>query len=304
VGDAAAHGPWSLLLLADGLSDGFLWNHIAGLAGVETPVHLIEKKAAEGSYVLAVLLWPALGFLLSRRRPLLGLLIVFAGVIGMAGLSAWSAVAAVMAGLGAMLLVGALGSVGVTTLGLAMAAFTVLAPVLVLAGEQTGLFPYVRDALTDSWAARTQIWSFAAERITERPFQGWGLDASRSFGTAVPLHPHDGPLQLWLELGVVGALIAAGFWMLLMRRVVRMSRHNPPAAQVAAATAAAYFTVGALSFGVWQEWWLAVGALAFVACAVFAKVRPLGAEQLSEISFTASPQRSQRHDLPDEPAAV
>ena len=35
---------------------------------------------------------------------------------------------------------------------------------------------------------------------------------------------------------------------------------------IAAAAAAAYLTIGALSFGVWQEWWLATGAIAFCAC--------------------------------------
>ena len=44
-------------------------------------------------------------------------------------------------------------------------------------------------------------------------------------------------------------------------------------AAVCAATAASYLTVGALSFGVWQEWWLALGALAFAACAVLARAR-------------------------------
>ncbi|MEO6341223.1 MAG: hypothetical protein ABIO39_14370, partial [Caulobacteraceae bacterium] len=33
-------------------------------------------------------------------------------------------------------------------------------------------------------------------------------------------------------------------------------------AAVGAATALAYLTIGALSFGIWQEWWLALGALA------------------------------------------
>jgi hypothetical protein len=43
----------------------------------------------------------------------------------------------------------------------------------------------------------------------------------------------------------------------------------------AAAAAVAYLTIGALSFGVWQEWWLAVGALAIVVCGFVAASRRL-----------------------------
>ena len=37
-------------------------------------------------------------------------------------------------------------------------------------------------------------------------------------------------------------------------------------AAAAVAAASAYLVMGAVSFGVWQEWWLAVGALAATAC--------------------------------------
>lgn len=289
--------PWSAVLLVDGLSGGRAWAFITGLAGVETPPHLIVKKAAEGGYVLAVLVWPALGFLVERRRPALALAVLTAAAVGMAGLSAWSAVVAVFAGLAAMLLVGVARETGARALGLAAALVTVLAPVLVLAAG--GLFAAVRSSLTASWAARTEIWSAAAARILEHPFRGAGLDASRSFGTSIPLHPHNGALQLWLELGVVGVLIACAFWLLLSRRIARVAQARPAAGQVAAATYAAYFTVGSLSFGVWQEWWLAVGAIAIVACAVAAKVRPENAPGLSEIAFNATPRPYQGHDLPD-----
>jgi hypothetical protein len=113
--------PWSLLLLADGLSGGRAWVAITSAFGTETPVHLWEKKAAEGGYALAVLIWPALGFLLARRRPILAFAALGAATVGMAGLSAWSGVAAVFAGLGVMLMVGALGVVGGRVLGIAAA---------------------------------------------------------------------------------------------------------------------------------------------------------------------------------------
>jgi hypothetical protein len=35
---------------------------------------------------------------------------------------------------------------------------------------------------------------------------------------------------------------------------------------MAAAALVSYLVIGGLSFGVWQEWWLALGALTLIAC--------------------------------------
>ena len=86
--------------------------------------------------------------------------------------------------------------------------------------------------------------------------------------------------------------------------MARLAQARPAAGQIAAATAAAYFTVGALSFGVWQDWWLDVGALAFAAAAVATKVRPVGAPMLSDIGFSAAPRAVSRQDLPEEAEVV
>ena len=93
-----------------------------------------------------------------------------------------------------------------------------------------------------SAAHRLLIWDFVILRIAERPLLGWGMEASRSLpghattppggpgplrpgwrrdarlagrrAELLPLHPHNGALQLRLELGWPGVLLAA----LLARR--------------------------------------------------------------------------------------
>jgi O-antigen ligase len=107
---------------------------------------------------------------------------------------------------------------------------------------------------------------------SEHPLRGWGLDASRAFSPGIQLHPHNGPLQVWLELGAVGALIAAAFWWLALSGLAR-PRANVAAA-AATATAAVYLLFGAVNFGLWQEWWLALGALAAVVGATVARLPP------------------------------
>jgi O-antigen ligase len=113
---------------------------------------------------------------------------------------------------------------------------------------------------------RLMIWSFAGDRIAEHPLSGWGLDASRAIPggnepvfenrVLLPLHPHNAALQTWLELGVPGAtlfaLIAARLWLGLAAA---------PWPRLFAATAGASlmtaFVAATVTYGLWQEWWIA-----------------------------------------------
>ena len=116
---------------------------------------------------------------------------------------------------------------------------------------------------------RFQIWMFVAERAKQRPYLGWGLDASRripggnvptSLGEAVlPLHPHNAILQIWLELGVPGLVILALLVGALMaapagRHAPELSSPLSPA--VRAATILSTSLIACLAFGIWQNWWV------------------------------------------------
>jgi O-antigen ligase len=149
-------------------------------------------------------------------------------------------------------------------------------PWLVSAAAEGGALDQLRAALPASWAARFDIWSYAAARVAQQPWLGWGLDASRHFGLAVPLHPHNAAMQVWLELGAVGAALFATVWAALFAAVARIAGADRSGAAACAGAAGAYFTIGALSFGVWQEWWLALAALAAAACAVMLCARARG----------------------------
>lgn len=89
----------------------------------------------------------------------------------------------------------------------------------------------------------------------------------------IPLHPHDAALQIWFELGVAGAALFAVAWVWVARIIADVSERDRPLAAAGAGAAAAYFVIGALSFGVWQDWWLAVAAFAFASCAALARAR-------------------------------
>lgn len=118
-----------------------------------------------------------------------------------------------------------------------------------------------RHDITVSIYHRAAIWGFVAERIAEHPIAGWGMEASRNIPNAhntlreftelLPLHPHNAPLQYWLELGAIGAILAAALVAaialrtggLLARRVVVMP------------TFLTALFVACISYGIWQGWW-------------------------------------------------
>ncbi len=148
------------------------------------------------------------------------------------------------------------------------------------------------ERLPPSALHRMLIWDFAAERIAERPLAGWGMEASREIpggrdqpGAAaldrlrvtdpalrrwfaephvqiLPLHPHNGALQLWLELGGIGAAIAA-----LLAWFLGVAAARAPCPAAATGVLASAAVTAMLSFGAWQAWWVAAMLLAAAACA-------------------------------------
>ena len=124
-----------------------------------------------------------------------------------------------------------------------------------------------------SLSHRLAIWHFASQRTDARPLLGWGLDASRNIGTgsvvgvkdapglsaraaeALPLHPHNATLQVWLELGLVGtALVTALVVVAILAIVARVQAPMERAAALAMTASA--LVIAELSFGIWQGWWL------------------------------------------------
>lgn len=119
---------------------------------------------------------------------------------------------------------------------------------------------------------RGEIWQEYAALIGERPLLGHGVEASHVVAglpaaTALSAaqralldwgHPHNAALQVWFELGLVGALLAAGLLAALFRAIARHSGALLPAAT---ATAAGAYAVAFVSHGAWQAWWWCLLAL-------------------------------------------
>jgi hypothetical protein len=169
----------------------------------------------------------------------------------------------------------------------ALAAFALAAPIWVKALPEPTTVRQYQPEIAASFVHRLHVWQFTSEQIGRKPLHGWGLRASRAVpggeqlidfggkrpGKAMPLHPHNGSLQIWLELGALGVLIAAIFLYVAIARLGRLDADRPGYAALAAVPVAG-FTYANLSYGIWQTWWLAALALALMLTIATARVRP------------------------------
>ncbi|HEX7800761.1 MAG TPA: hypothetical protein VF402_10445, partial [Asticcacaulis sp.] len=63
-------------------------------------------------------------------------------------------------------------------------------PPLVVWLMRSGLARKLETDILPSWAARIDIWSFAAGKSLEKPVWGWGFESARNFAPIIPDHPH------------------------------------------------------------------------------------------------------------------
>jgi O-antigen ligase len=156
-----------------------------------------------------------------------------------------------------------------------LAAVAVVGAVLVAplaAGVATTAVSWAAPSIKPSAVHRLVIWEFAADRIADRPILGWGLDTVRVLPDAdreiafetkegvwlrqrLPLHTHNAALQIWVELGLVGAIGLVGLVLGVLGAIATVGDRFGHA--ISLGTFVAAVTVALASYGIWQFWWLA-----------------------------------------------
>lgn len=251
---------FGLILLVDTFTGARFYQtlHQTFLAPIR--IDLAQTNVAHSSFVLAVL-WPAVLVGGLRRFWQLGLLAAaVAGTVLAAHVFGADApvLAFPLSGV-AMLVVWSWPRVGPRLLAACAATVSFAMPGVIWLVRASGDYGVLESDVQASWAARMSYWSHTIDWIFDRPVRGWGLDASRAMGPGIQLHPHNGALQIWLELGLVGAVAAAVFWGLSLLRLER-ERPDLPATAIAG-SAAAYILFAWINYGQWQLWWVALGVL-------------------------------------------
>ena len=224
----------------------------------------------QASISFALLVLPASAVLISVGQTILAALLAAVTAVTVYGLAGTSAKAVLLTGLAmGLLLYRARPLVARATLVISIIA-VIAAPLTFARLERLPGLGEMADNFKMSAGHRLLIWSFAGDRIAERPVTGWGLDSSRAIPGGddpirpgepwMPLHPHNAALQVWLELGAPGAVLFALMAAIAWGTLARVEW--PPLFAAAAGASLTIAFVGCFAtYGIWQEWWL--GTLSF-----------------------------------------
>ncbi len=170
-----------------------------------------------------------------------------------------------------------------------VAAGWVVAAMLILPGLQvaykTGLdrSPWLLAKLERGSAAdRFSILSTFVKRIGEAPLIGHGVNAAYVLGASekreavqrtgdpeaepgIAQHPHNAYLQVWFDLGLIGAALFTAFGLAVLDGIRRL---RPAVQPYALATFTSAAAILAPSYGLWQFWYMAMFGVATVAVAM------------------------------------
>ncbi len=217
-----------------------------------------------GATALAMLTWPAAVLLWQRGLAWAALALPALVAVILGSLSSGAALLGFVAG----------GLTALVALGnrKASRALVVAATVAAFVGMpfaaklMYGLGWHESDWLAASARQRVEIWNYTTQLIEQKPWRGWGFDASRAITDAradslanelqlLPLHPHNAPLQILFELGIPGVALTLALLWLLARRIEVLPR---PARVCGQALFITTLTIASTAYGVWQNYWLAM----------------------------------------------
>ena len=218
--------------------------------------HTVEDGQVNPNVIaLSLLAWPAIGTLVVQNRKL-------------AALALW-----VLTGL-----VVAIGHSGAAVLGYAVGSATVALawlsmPLAIWSGTIAAVgglllapfFGTAASALMEFLPARLlsgahpleriEIWQHHAASIYQAPVFGIGF---RGLGGE---HPHNAALQIWLDFGAVGVMLATGLIALTGAALLRSTSMRRP---FVLACATAIYANAYVSLGMWEGQWLAIELLVAV----------------------------------------
>ncbi len=231
------------------------------------------------------LMWPALGMLAALRPggvPWIWRGAAASAIVGLAMVTIVKSqheTSALAVALGAIVFLAARfrQRLGVALVGLGwLVAVTLVVPLANFAYDELRL--QRSEHLPYSARARVVIWKYTASQVSNSPLIGVGagaterLDNNRAsyeiaIGDPVALrtmrHAHNIYLQVWYELGVIGAALLL---LLGASAIGAATRLRPSAQPYALASFATLAVMGATSWSLWQEWFMSAFALTGICC--------------------------------------
>ncbi len=141
-----------------------------------------------------------------------------------------------------------------------------------------------RQWFSEAYATeRMEIWDFVARKTLEKPFLGFGIEATRLLGdfdskniyrvTSDVLHPHNFALQIWIEFGALGAVMAIALIIHILYSIHRSFLKSETTGRFYLAVFLALISVALTTYGIWQGWWLGLFTYILGSCMIVAESR-------------------------------
>ena len=219
---------------------------------------------------VALFVWPCAGWLVLRGKRMAALF-VFLLTCGLISVSKSGAAGLALLAGTATVCLGAWRPRAAVTLPIAIvlggfASALFLGNLQALPSQSFNLLEYLAPFHAN---ARIEIWSYYTDLFWKRPWTGYGVDAARTLGRAsssaaftaltppenAQLHPHSAPLQILVEFGFIGAILALATATSATASLMHRDRTPLP---FAVAPASAFAAAALVNFGLWESWWLAV----------------------------------------------
>lgn len=218
------------------------------------PVSLLHWRLGRRSWAALSLLLPLIVTTFSTSQSAVACLLGLLVLLGLGVLSWRTATALVAAGI--------------------VAGFTLCGPAAHWM-KQAGLGQ--ADWMPLSFRHRVLTWDFVAGHLGDHPWIGYGLEGSRAVPggdghftlpmvgdvPVLPVHPHNLFMQVRLELGWVGAVLAS---LLLLAILHRLTRLNAGIRPLAIALFGTTIFTQCFAYGAWQAW--LIGGMLFASAMV------------------------------------
>ena len=266
----------AFFMLAESITGGIATETFkTSLEGLERgdahTANMVNKSLGHGTLLLVLMAGPAAALAWREGGPLIGMALVAMALIASFSFDiAVNAVAMIVAMAVAAITYWRPRGMLSALFGSIAGAFVVVP--LTLPGLASLLPQSFRDSIPWSWDVRLEVWTNAGETLRERLWTGWGFDAARVFDPQgevrgvmfdlLPLHPHNGPLHVWLETGAFGAMLLAFALVMIGGRIAGAPRLSRLQAAAIGWVVSGYFVFIFFSYGVWQEWHMGAVALA------------------------------------------
>jgi O-antigen ligase len=257
-------------------SDGFFFKlYCKAFPKTDNAFHFVLYKLDRGCAILSLLSWIVIGYMLSSKRKILALAVYLSTLyLLFTSDSLASLVAYVCSFICFILIYFTKGKL------LPVIKFALFIGAIVFVFIMYNICPeqILTDIpkLPDSAKHRIYIWNYVAKFFTEHKILGFGLESSRYISNTfadyilyneatwsfLPLHPHNNILQILLELGIIGLIIA--FWVInnIFRNIDNIG--NPSLQAISIALFMQYFVIGMISYGIWQLWWIATASIIYI----------------------------------------